>query len=55
MLCADVVGDRAVSHQAVVDKQLFAGMDGPDGMNEHATAGCKGLAVWDARMVQFVM
>ena len=51
ILCADLVGDLAISHEAVVDKRLFAGMDGRDGMNEHVTAGCNGLAVWDMRMV----
>ena len=52
VLLPDVFGDFPVDHKSVIDKELLAGLDGGDRMNEYAVAGFDGFAVCIAGMVQ---
>ena len=48
----NVPGDLAVDHEAVIDKQLLAWLDGSERVNEYAIARLDCLAIGYARVVQ---
>ena len=52
VLGPNVPGDLAVDFEAVIDKQLLAGIDGDECVNEYAIARLDCLAVGSTRIVQ---
>ncbi|EEF27585.1 conserved hypothetical protein [Ricinus communis] len=52
VLRPDLVADFAINDKAIVDKQLLAGIDRSERVNEHAIAHLDGPAVGFARVIQ---